>query len=359
MPRATLPAVLLFVALSALWWACGNSTGPSSDLMVSAPNETISVGARVKLTATISSSNGGRQDVSSQATWSATPTGIVSIDSTGVATGLAAGTVTVTATFDGQHALGSVTVGTAPPTPSLTVRVSGFVTDAANVRLPDALVSATSSGTNLTTNSDELGNYQLNVPAGSYQVQVSADGFNSANQTIAVSSNTTVNFALTPNAMSTGFGGDWQIVLSAPPDCASTLPADTRQITFTGAIGIANGAIVLNMPNLQASASGPFIVNGQLFGSAVTFDLPEFNYYGSVSGLLVQQLAPTQWLGIFGTISGTLAGSTIQGTLTGEFDDFETADAKTLPVTPTASCPGMGTVAFTRVVQSSAHRIRR
>jgi len=197
------------------------------------------------------------------------------------------------------------------------------------------------------------------VPAGTWQVQASADGFNSATQTITLSGNTTLIFTLTPSVTPTGVGGDWRIVFSAPPDCASALPADTRQLTFTGAIGVSNGALVLTMPNLQGPAVSAFSVSGQLFGSAVTFDLPEQTYYGSVSGLLVQQLAPTRWLGIFGTVTGSLAGATIPGVLTGQFDYFETASATAFPVTPTASCPGMGTVVFTRIVPSAAHRIRR
>jgi hypothetical protein len=351
--RRTRSVVVLSLTVAGLWWACGNPTGPSTPLLVTAPPGAITVGGQVKLTAFIIS-NGVRQDVSSQAAWSSTPTGIVSIDSTGLATGLAVGTATVTASFNGQHALVGVNVV------ALTFLVVGLVTDAVSVPVPGALVSATSGAATLTTYSDPSGHYGFTVPAGSWQVQASADGFTSASQTITLSGNTTLNFALTPTATPTGLGGDWQIVLSAPPDCASTLPADARQFTFTGAIGVTLSQLVLTMRNLQGPSGGPFSVDGQMFGNAVTFALPEFDYYGAVSGELVLQLAPTRWIGIFGTITGTLTGTTIPAVLTGEFNDFETANAQTLPTDPpTASCTGVGTVAFTRIVPSAAHRIRR
>jgi hypothetical protein len=361
--RRALSVVVLSLMVAGLWWACGNSSGPSTPPMVTAPSTApsaslvlqvtfpaIPVGGQARIMALFGLGE-SLKDVSSQATWSSTPTGIVSIDSTGLATGLAFGTATVTASFNGQHAATTVNVGD---------RLAGLVTDAASVPLPGALVSATNGGANLTMRSSNTGSFLfLTVPPGSTQVQVSADGFTPASQTITVSGDTTLNFALTPTSAPTGVAGDWQIVFSAPPDCASTLPADTRQLTFTGAIGVSNGALVLTMPNLQGPPLDPFSVDGQLFGSAVTFDLPEFTYYGSVSGLLLQQLAPTRWIGIFGTITGSLVGATIPGVITGRFDYFEVASATAFPVTPTASCSGIGTVAFTRIVPSAAHRIRR
>ncbi len=354
--RRTLSVVVLSLTVAGLWWACGNPTGPSNTLSVTGPvGAAITVGGQAKLKAFVSGSNGELQDVSSQATWSSTPTGIVSIDSTGLVTGLAAGTATVTASFNGQHALVGVNV-VAP-----TFRVSGVVTDAVSVPVPGALVSATSgAATDTTYSNDFVGTYLFTLPAGTWQVQASADGFNPASQTITLSGNTTLNFVLTPAATPTGVGGDWQIVLSAPPDCASTLPADVRQFTFTGAISVSGGSLVLNLLNLQGPSGGPFSVDGQMFGNAVTFALPEFDYYGAVSGELVLQLAPTRWIGIFGTITGTLTGTTIPAVLTGEFNDFETANAQTLPTDPpTASCAGAGTATFTRIVPSAAHRIRR
>jgi hypothetical protein len=108
---------------------------PSSPVLVSISvtptNPSISVGAHQQFTATGAYSDGSHQDLTTSATWTSSSPSIATISSTGLATGVAAGSTTIKAASDSINgttnltvtAGGSFTIGAAPS--SLTV-AQGF-----------------------------------------------------------------------------------------------------------------------------------------------------------------------------------------------------------------------------------------
>ncbi len=111
-------------------------SAPSS-ITVTPANPTILPGATQALTATANYSGGGTQNVTGQVTWnSLTPT-VVTVNSSGVVTGVAGGTSTITATLNGV--VGSTVVTVSAPT-SITV------TPANPTLLPGAAQTMTATG---------------------------------------------------------------------------------------------------------------------------------------------------------------------------------------------------------------------
>ncbi|WP_374089793.1 N,N-dimethylformamidase beta subunit family domain-containing protein [Methylomicrobium lacus] len=96
--------------------------GTLQSITVTPANPTIAIGATSQFTATGNYSGGGALNLTSQVTWtSATPT-VASINATGLATGVSAGTSNITATLSGVTGSTVLTVQSAPlaiTTPSL------------------------------------------------------------------------------------------------------------------------------------------------------------------------------------------------------------------------------------------------
>jgi len=89
----------------------GNGTGPTLVSIAVTPNSSsLDAGTTEQMTATGTYSDNSTKDLTSTATWSTSPTGIASVNAVGLATGLAAGSTTVTATSSGISGSGSLTV---------------------------------------------------------------------------------------------------------------------------------------------------------------------------------------------------------------------------------------------------------
>ncbi|KLU61844.1 bacterial Ig-like domain (group 2) [Peptococcaceae bacterium CEB3] len=85
-------------------------------LSVSPDTATIDVGGTQAFTATAHYSDGSTSDVHSSATWTSSDTGVATI-SGATATGVTAGSSTITATYDGTSGTAALTVSTPPPPP--------------------------------------------------------------------------------------------------------------------------------------------------------------------------------------------------------------------------------------------------
>lgn len=98
-------------------------------ITISPSSSSIEVNNSVNLTATATFSDSTTQDVTSSATWTSSDETVAIVDSNGVVTGVAAGTATITVTYQGQTASSSIIVTTpAPTTKALLVitMVNGF-----------------------------------------------------------------------------------------------------------------------------------------------------------------------------------------------------------------------------------------
>src|SRR5579864_2178540 len=91
-----------------------------------APTVTVAIGKSTQLTATAAYSDGTSVDVTAQATWSSADTTKVTVSSSGVVSGVAAGSASVTAQFGGFS--GSTSVNVFQPNPSPTPPLSQSMT---------------------------------------------------------------------------------------------------------------------------------------------------------------------------------------------------------------------------------------
>jgi uncharacterized protein YjdB len=96
---------------------------PVGSVVVSPATASVAVGATVQLTATTKDANGNVLTGRGIA-WSSNATGVATVNSSGVVTGVAAGSATITATSEGKSGTAAITVTASAPPPVATVTVS-------------------------------------------------------------------------------------------------------------------------------------------------------------------------------------------------------------------------------------------
>lgn len=122
-----------------------------TSLSVSTMSGTLNVGATVQLSATAGYSDGSSQDVTSQATWTASNANATV--ASGLVKGVAAGSVTITASFSGQSGTATVTIGTSSGTVTGLTVTAPFTSFGAGTFLPlNAIATYSDNSTqNVTT----------------------------------------------------------------------------------------------------------------------------------------------------------------------------------------------------------------
>jgi hypothetical protein len=137
---ATVTATLGSVTSNAATFRVGPPVLAS--IAVTPPSSTIAIGDGVQLHAVGTLTNGQTNDITDSVTWNATPAGIVTITSTGMAIGTGLGTATVTAERDGITSNG-VSITVTPPVVALVDSVR--VTPAPVVLPPGASLQLTAT----------------------------------------------------------------------------------------------------------------------------------------------------------------------------------------------------------------------
>ena len=103
------------VAILILTASCGEFFRGPNDLVsltIAPVKTTIQTGQTQQFSATGTLGNGQIEDLTQQVTWGSSNSNIVTISSAGLATGIAGGIVTVSASFQGQTIITSLSVGT-------------------------------------------------------------------------------------------------------------------------------------------------------------------------------------------------------------------------------------------------------
>lgn len=105
-------------------------------------------------------------------------------------------------------------------------KITGYVASSVLVttRIPGATITAVGGGKTYTTVTDELGNYTLLVPAGTYNVSASKETFNTKTESgvsVTADETKTVNFSLT-----TGAGGTTEINMGRVEVITATHPSE-------------------------------------------------------------------------------------------------------------------------------------
>ncbi|HTO02417.1 MAG TPA: DUF4082 domain-containing protein, partial [Opitutus sp.] len=97
-----------------------------TSIAVTPANATIAIDATRQFTATGTYSNGGTQNLTTQVTWASSSTGLATISSGGLATGVGAGTTTISASLSGVS--GSATLVVQPASLSITTQLLAAAT---------------------------------------------------------------------------------------------------------------------------------------------------------------------------------------------------------------------------------------
>ncbi len=229
--------VLGLVLLAFLAGACGddpNTTAPGGPTSQTVTSVTISgtltitnVGLTSQLTATAHLARGTSQDVTADATWTSSNTGIATVSS-GMVVANAVGAVTITAGY--QNVTGSTRVTITRP---LSYTLSGVVTESVPTTatvLPGARVELM-EGVNQGkfALADASGHYEITgAAAGTFAVRATQPGYVDSTHQVAISGNTTLNFALVPTPAILWRPDPFVAQISSTsPICYQTYPCQT------------------------------------------------------------------------------------------------------------------------------------
>jgi hypothetical protein len=250
-------------------------------------------------------------------TWSSSNTAVARVDG-GTVTGVSLGTATITATSDGVS--GTATVTVYQPTVS-----SILVTPGADTIYTEhhAVLSAITY--------DQVGAYYSQrltwTSSDSTVVAVDSTGRVTAGEPgTAVITATAgeikqpVSITVVRGPISAAIAGDWTMTLSASPSCRDLLPgfARDRQYTVHFVQHGADVSLMISSPTLVVDDPTD---NGVLFGNLFSFDLTGDTNYGTWSSTyLHDRLGDGTTLDFDGQITGTVVGSEIHATMSGDME---------------------------------------
>ena len=196
-------------------------------------------------------SNGTTQAVTSQAAWASSNTGVATVNSAGVVTGVTAGESDITATYQNVAGRSHVAIG------RTTYTVSGNAADGSSGGvLPGITVQVVDGiGNTQSTKTDSAGVYSFaGVASGTATVTASAVSYQTLTQTLNVVGNARLDlvlqrvsctFTLSTTGLSFGPGGGTGTVTvtSQATGCAWTARSNDAFLTITSAgSGIDNGS---------------------------------------------------------------------------------------------------------------------
>jgi hypothetical protein len=239
--------------------ACQHPTQPTAPAVtvssVAVTGVAPGVGATAQFSATATLSDGTTQVVTTQASWASSNTAVASTNSSGVVSGLAAGEVDITATY--QNASGKAHLAiTRAATPTYTI--TGTVTDGTSGGvLPNIDVQATdSAGQTLATKTGSAGTYTIGgLVAGTVTLTASAVGYQALTRSVTLTSDTRVDmvlprveckFAVNPTSFSfSSAGGHGTVTIVAQErGCTWTATSNDSFLAITsGASGLDNGTV--------------------------------------------------------------------------------------------------------------------
>lgn len=285
MRAASLPVFGVIAAIVLTSAACSSNsssstpTSPSGGTVsqVAVTGNAPNVGLTAQFTATATLSSGATQNVTSQATWQSSNTAIATVNNAGVVTGVAAGDVDITATYQSVAGRSRVTIAVK------TFSLSGNVTDGTSGGiLPNINIAITSGPhTGASTKTDATGAYTLpGLEAGSITVTASAVSYISQDKTLTLSADAHLDFVMVraPDCMVTlsvtsqniaTAGGTFTVSATSPVTCSWTASTSTPWITLGTTSGstpatiswtaTANATVATRAGSIRVSSPGGFV----------------------------------------------------------------------------------------------------
>ncbi|MFT4114142.1 beta strand repeat-containing protein [Silvibacterium sp.] len=294
-----------------------------SSLAISPSGASFAAGVTQQFTLTATYSNGTRQDVTSQATWSSTASNVATVSSSGLATGVAQGTAQISATFTTQSVATTVqitpatlvSVAVSPSSASFAqgttqqFSVIGTYTDGTTQNLTS---QATFSSSNPSVVSVSSSGLATGVGTGSAAITVSVDGQSATTQSVTVTPATLVSIAITPQTPSFAAGTTQQFT------AIGTYSDGTTQDLTTQAVWYSNNPQVVTINSSGLASSSTSTGTAQISCT--------FNGVSATTGNVTVTPAVLTSLAIAPTTAQIAKGTTQQFTATGTYSDSSTQD---------------------------------
>ncbi len=332
-PRVAGVGILLALSLAGLLGACddGPPTRPSppleprtapppapvssARLEIGGPS-TVPPGESVQYSAIAHQSDGSTRDVTNEAAWRTWDPSVLTISSTGLATGRERGETGITVNAGGRDASTQVMV-----VPAGTYRLAGTVRDE-GLPVAGARVEVTSGTGRGLAVTDILGGYRFYGAAGDIEVRVTRDGFQEQRKSLRVTSHQTLHFDLVLSRPRHEVAGTYVLTVTAAAECPAALP---RVRTYTAVLRQEG-------PRLTATLQGPkfFVFGNRSLNSFhgvvepgnVWFQLSgPYDYYGSFYfPEVLEEIDATTFLAVSGTAVTTVSSAGLSGALYGRFE---------------------------------------
>src|SRR6266850_1684283 len=246
------------------------TTVPVASVTVSPASASVPEGQTVQLTATPKSANGNPL-TGRTITWSSSNTSVATVSSSGLASGVVAGSATITATSEGQSGTAAITVTNvsvasvtvSPATASVvagqTVQLTATPKDANGTALTGRVVTWSSSNTSVA--SVNAGGLVTSGVAGSATITATSEG-QSGTSAITVTTVPVASVTVSPASASVPEGQTVQ--LTATPKSANGNPLTGRTITWSSSntsvatvssSGLASG-VVAGSATITATSEG-------------------------------------------------------------------------------------------------------
>jgi hypothetical protein len=165
------------------------------------------------------------------------------------------------------------------------------------------------------------GSFALYGVAGEIALRVGAAGYAEESRPLLVTANATTDVTLRQVAGPVDFSGAWRMTISPSPACGALAQDVGGPRAFAVAI-TQNGAAVsvrLTSPTLSTPAK----VWGRVLDKTLTLDLTweeDYYYRGNPIFAVLDELAPTHFLAIFGSLRVDAAGIPARGALAGHLE---------------------------------------
>jgi len=236
-----------------------------SSIAITPTAPSIAIGATQQFAATGVYSDGTTQNLTSSVTWSSSSTTVAAINAAGLASGVSAGSTTITATDNGATATSSLTVTATPPPTLISIAVTPANPSIAGGSTQQFTATATySDGTTADVTSTATWASSNNavatiapsglatgVAAGAATISATVSGVTGTSTlTVTASAKTVTSIAVTPANPSFAVGGTQQFTATATYSDASTgnvtstatWASSTTSVASINASGLATGA---------------------------------------------------------------------------------------------------------------------
>ncbi len=328
--RGSVVLGLLSILCILLLAACGSSTPNLTAIVVAPSSAPVNIGQTQQYTATGQYSDGTSKDITSNSsiTWASASTSIATINSTGLATGKGAGSVTITASLgnvSGQAQLmvtGASNIVVTPANAIIAVagtqqyKAVGTIVNPDGTTTPGtditALANWSSTQTGVATidsTQDATNGQATGVANGVTQISATYLAATSNSVYLTVGSTTVVSLAIAPTTATVAAGQGQQFAATETESDGTTQPAAPGAVAWsiscnpTGAatIGAATGLATATNSGAGASCviTGKETLTGQIPNSVsgtaalnVVAPVARFAYIGNSAGNTISEYAP-------------------------------------------------------------------